>query len=89
MDIKAKKKLWDFLKKYQKEKIILVTTHSLEEAEYLGTRIGIMTDGQFICSGTSEYLKTMYPYGININLIINSKIFNHQHKNDIPKNNRI
>ena len=71
VDIKAKKKLWDFLKKFQKEKIILVATHSLEEAEYLGTRLGIISDGHFICSGTSEYLKTMYPCGMNVNLLIN------------------
>ena len=80
MDVIAKKKLWEFLKSYQKDKILLVTTHSLEEAEYIGTRIGIMTDGHFICSGTSTYLKSMYPCGININLIINSKIFNDDNK---------
>ena len=80
MDVIAKKKLWEFLKNYQKDKILLVTTHSLEEAEYIGTRIGIMSNGHFICSGTSTYLKSMYPCGININLIINSKIFNDDNK---------
>ena len=80
MDIIAKKKLWDFLKNYQKDKIILITTHSLEEAEYLGTRIGIMSDGHFICSGTSTYLKSMYPCGININLVINSRTFSEDSK---------
>ena len=83
MDINTKMKIWNFIKKYQKEKIILVATHSLEEAEYLGTRIGIMSDGQFICSGTSTYLKAMYPCGINISLIINSKIFKEENKNEI------
>ena len=83
MDVIAKKKLWEFLKNYQKEKIILITTHSLEEAEYLGTKIGIMNDGNFICSGTSTYLKSMYPCGININLVINSKTFSEDNKNTI------
>ena len=54
---------------------ILVTTHSLEEAEYLGDRIGIMSDGQFICCGTSFFLKSKYPCGFNINLLINSDKF--------------
>ena len=80
MDVIAKKQLWEFLKNYQKDKIILITTHSLEEAEYLGTRIGIMTDGLLICSGTSTYLKSMYPCGININLVINSRTFNDENK---------
>ena len=83
MDIIAKKKLWEFLKGYQKDKILLITTHSLEEAEYLGNRIGIMSDGRLICSGTSSYLKSKYPCGININLVINSKLFNENNKNII------
>ena len=80
MDVIAKKQVWEFLKGYQKDKILLITTHSLEEAEYLGTRIGIMTDGHLVCSGTSTYLKSMYPCGININLVINSKKFTENNK---------
>ena len=80
MDIIAKKKLWQFLKSYQRDKIIIITTHSLEEAEYLGNRIGIMSDGRLICYGTSPYLKSKYPCGININFIINSKLFNEENK---------
>ena len=57
MDPISMKTLWEFLKTYQKDKIILITTHYLEEAEYLGDRIGFMYDGQFICCGTSSFLK--------------------------------
>ena len=83
MDPIAKKSLWDFLKNYHKNKIILITTHSLDEAEYLGDKIGIMSDGQFICCGTSSYLKSKYPCGFNINLLINSEVFNEQKKQEI------
>jgi len=83
MDPISKKGLWDFLKNYHKNKIILITTHSLDEAEYLGDKIGIMSDGQFICCGTSSYLKSKYPCGFNINLLINSKVFNEQKKREI------
>ena len=74
MDIISKKALWDFLKEFKKDKIIILTTHSLDEAEYLGDRIGIMRNGYFICSGTSSFLKSKYPCGFNINLLINSNI---------------
>jgi len=80
MDPISRKALWEFLKNYQRNKIILVTTHSLEEAEYLGDRIGIMSDGQFICCGTSSFLKSKYPCGFNINLIINSDKFTEEKK---------
>ena len=81
MDVIAKKSLWQFLKGYKKDKIIILTTHSLDEAEYLGDRIGIMKEGHFICSGTSSYLKNKYPCGYNINLILDSKKFNKENKN--------
>ena len=81
MDVMARRSLWEFLKKYKKDKIILLTTHFLDEAEYLGDRIGIMTDGQYICCGTSSFLKSQYPCGFNINLLINSKKFNENYKN--------
>ncbi len=83
VDVIARRELWKFLKMYKKDKIIILTTHSLEEAEYLGDRIGIMTEGHFICSGTSSYLKNKYPSGFNLNLIINNKIFTQDKKNEL------
>ena len=74
MDIISKRALWDFLKEFKNNKIIILTTHSLDEAEYLGDRIGIMTNGHYICSGTSSFLKSKYPCGFNLNLLINPKI---------------
>ena len=76
MDIISKRALWDFLKEFKNDKIIILTTHSLDEAEYLGDRIGIMTNGHYICSGTSSFLKSKYPCGFNLNLLINPDICN-------------
>ena len=80
MDVMARRALWEFLKNYKTNKIILLTTHFLDEAEYLGDRIGIMTDGHFLCSGTSSFLKSKYPCGFYINLLINPSIFNEEYK---------
>ena len=83
MDPISRKAFWEFLKNYKKDKIILITTHSLDEAEYLGDRIGIMSDGQFVCCGTSSFLKSKYPSGFNINLLVNSDKFTEEKKNRI------
>ena len=80
MDIISKRALWDFLKEFKNNKIIILTTHSLDEAEYLGDRIGIMTNGHFICSGTSSYLKSKYPCGFNLNLLVNSNVCTNEKK---------
>ena len=85
MDVIAKRALWEFLKGYKDNKIIILTTHSLDEAEYLGDRIGIMNEGVYLCSGTSSYLKSKYPCGYNINLIIDPKVFTNDKRNNIYK----
>ena len=67
---------------FKKNKIIILTTHSLDEAEYLGDRIGIMSEGHLVCSGTSSYLKNKYPCGYNINLILNPDKFTKENKDN-------
>ena len=76
MDVLAKRELWNFFKSYKNDKIIILTTHSLEEAEYLGDRIGIMLDGKFVCSGTGSFLKNKYPCGYNINFLMTNNYMN-------------
>ena len=73
LDSASRRELWKFLKENKEDKIIILTTHSLEEAEFLGDRIGIIKEGKLICSGTSSYLKNKYPNGFNINFIINNR----------------
>ena len=47
MDISSKKDLWEILKYQCKGKIIILTTHYMEEASALGKRIGILNLGKF------------------------------------------
>lgn len=43
MDTTARRRLWDMLKKNKQDKIIILTTHYMDEADILGDRIAIMT----------------------------------------------
>lgn len=45
MDLGARRNLWDMLKSYKKDRIIILTTHYMDEADVLGDRIGIMCKG--------------------------------------------
>ena len=45
MDLSARRKLWNMLKKYKHNRIIILTTHYMDEADILGDRIGIMSAG--------------------------------------------
>ena len=46
MDALSRRKLWDMLKKNKTGKIIILTTHYMDEADILGDRIAIMAEGK-------------------------------------------
>lgn len=45
MDLTARRRLWNMLKNYKNNRIIILTTHYMDEADILGDRIGIMSEG--------------------------------------------
>ena len=46
MDITSRRNLWDILKRCLTGKIIILSTHFMEEASVLGNRVGILTEGK-------------------------------------------
>jgi ATP-binding cassette subfamily A (ABC1) protein 3 len=73
MDLSARRKLWNMLKNYKNNRTIILTTHYMDEADILGDRIGIMTDGQLICLGSSLFLKNRFGVGYNLTMVKKSK----------------
>lgn len=57
LDYISRKELWEFLKKEKQEKLIILTTHYLEEAESLGDYIFILGKGSILNHGTMEDLR--------------------------------
>ncbi|AQK59812.1 ABC transporter A family member 7 [Zea mays] len=60
LDPASRSALWDAVKLAKKDKAIILTTHSMEEAEALCDRIGITAHGRLRCTGTSKELKAKY-----------------------------
>ena len=73
MDLGARRSLWDMLKNYRRDKIIILTTHYMDEADVLGDRIGIMAAGKILCLGTSLFLKDRYGAGFKLTIVKKSK----------------
>jgi len=69
MDLGARRLLWDMLKNYRRNKIIILTTHYMDEADVLGDRIGIMAHGQMKCLGSSLFLKNRFGAGYKLTLV--------------------
>jgi len=61
------------LKNYKHNRIIILTTHYMDEADILGDRIGIMTAGQLICLGSSLFLKNRFGVGYNLTMVKKEK----------------
>lgn len=73
MDLSARRGLWEMLRAYRFGRIIILTTHYMDEADILGDRIGIMTAGQLVCLGSSLFLKQRYGVGYNLTLVKKTK----------------
>ena len=65
--------MWDTIARARGNRSILMTTHSMEEAEVCCQRIGIMAKGTMRCLGTPARLKSLY--GSGYKLSINSNNF--------------
>lgn len=51
MDPYSMRLTWQLIKRIKKGRIILLTTHSMDEADVLGDRIAIMANGSLKCCG--------------------------------------
>ncbi|XP_062114912.1 ABC transporter A family member 2-like [Humulus lupulus] len=74
MDPIARRHVWDIIKNAKKGRAIVLTTHSMEEAEILSDRIGIMANGRLRCIGTSVRLKSRFGTGFIVNINFNRQI---------------
>ena len=69
MDTSARRYIWEMLKNYKEDRIIVLTTHFMDEADFLGDRIGIMGEGKLICCGSSVFLKNKFGVGYNLTIV--------------------
>ena len=69
MDLTARRKLWNMLKDEKKGRVIVLTTHFMDEADILGYRIGIMADGKLRCCGSSLFLKNKFGVGYRLSIV--------------------
>lgn len=69
MDPYSMRLTWQLIKRIKKGRIILLTTHSMDEADVLGDRIAIMADGSLKCCGSSLFLKHQYGVGYTLTLV--------------------
>jgi ABC-2 type transport system ATP-binding protein len=59
LDPQAKRAIWDYFLSLKGKRTLFLTTHNMEEADFLCDQISIIDNGTPIASGTSAQLKEM------------------------------
>ena len=76
MDPEARRFVWKVLEKIsQKDKksAVILSTYSMEEAEILSTKLGIMACGGVLrCMGSSQHIKNKFCVGYEIEIKVNN-----------------
>ena len=60
LDPASRRNLWRVVKEAKAGKGIILTTHSMEEAEVLCDRLGVFVEGQLVCIGSPKELTSRY-----------------------------
>lgn len=69
LDPVSRRKVWELIQKIKKDRVVILTTHSMEEADVLSDKIAIIASGRFKCIGTQLSLKHQYGDGYRITVI--------------------
>ena len=70
LDPKVRQQVWALIEKLKTNRSIILTTHSMEEADVLADRVCVMVKGRLRCIGSSLFLKELYGKGHRLTLNI-------------------
>ncbi|KAK9687261.1 ABC transporter [Popillia japonica] len=73
IDVEGRREIWELILSFKGKKTVFISTHFLEEAEYLSDYLAIMNHGELLCSGTPMYLKKHYEIGYKCGIICHDK----------------
>lgn len=69
MDLKSRLDTWDALKRAVTHRAVILTTHSMQEAQALCENIGIVADGKLKCCGSSLFLRNRFGVGYKLTVV--------------------
>lgn len=68
LDPENRRQLWDILSKLRGKRAMVLTTHSMEEADVLCSRIAIVNNGILRCIAPQVRLKSLYGGGYHLDI---------------------
>lgn len=73
MDPVSRRQVWDLIQNMKKGRVIIMTTHAMEEAELLSDKLVVLNHGEVRCVGTPLQLKNLLGKGYRVSLVCNKK----------------
>eukprot|EP00842_Homolaphlyctis_polyrhiza_P001596 jgi/Hompol1/2437/HPOL_006000-RA len=70
MDVLSKRHMWDVITSLLQEHAVVLTTHSMEEAEAISSRLAIMSHGSLRCIGTMQHLRDRFSSGYEVDIVL-------------------
>ncbi|KAG5501449.1 hypothetical protein JKF63_03278 [Porcisia hertigi] len=81
MDAGARRHTWSLLKEMSKRHAILLTTHFMDEADLLGDRVAIMSNGRLQCAGSNMFLKSK----LGVGFVLTMSVVSHARREPIDE----
>ena len=75
LDPLSRRKIWDIVLAARGTRTILMTSHSLDEADLLADHIAILSRGHLKCEGSAVQLKTQYGGGYRVHAPLDAPAF--------------
>lgn len=66
VDPYSRRQMWSFLQSRRHGKVILLTTHFMDEADILADRKAVISKGKLRCCGSSLFLKNKFGIGYHL-----------------------
>ena len=70
VDPGARRSMWKAIKSEGANSAVVITTHAMEEAEALATKLGIMVQGKIKCFGSTNHIREKYGQGYEVEINI-------------------
>ncbi|TYZ60931.1 hypothetical protein PybrP1_004334 [[Pythium] brassicae (nom. inval.)] len=69
MDPYSRRSTWELIQNNRRDRVLILTTHFMDEADILGDRIAIMAEGELRCVGSSLFLKNRFGVGYRLSFV--------------------
>ncbi|PRP84606.1 hypothetical protein PROFUN_09279 [Planoprotostelium fungivorum] len=68
LDPDTRRSIWELIQRLKRDRAIVLTTHNMEEADVLASKIAIVADGLLVCMGSPLELKRQYGRGYRLSI---------------------